>query len=601
MLEPTNKLSREAGGDPASTLTAQLPLYCNVEDETLYANIRRTIAAGYPIIKLEEAHDRIAVIVGGGPSIDECREELMAAHESGAHIFALNGAGKWLEAHGSIPHTLIILDARAHNARFVEGLSTWTRMLLASQCDPSVFQAAHGHEIITWHPEMEGTSGIVEPRKTVLIGRGTSVGMRALELLFVLGYRTMHLYGYDSSYRGKDAHAYPQVENDSEYLREVTCGGKKFWAPAWMIRQADDFQWICRSLMAQGVDMHVHGDGLLPEVAKQMPQMPVAVTLDTITNYSGNTSRVIYDLGKCPASWDFLKVLVAAEMGRRMTCSPQALRFGFRSGPNGGFRNEIGGLPPHNSQAMFDHVVRPALSLIGAFEDDSVLNGGAIEYDGYSMRPIVEASRAGADVPRFRIPLGYRTAVDRWLRRGAHAVWSEDGQMRVRLSPPEDRGVVTITLREAAHWPHRNSNVEEWKRFAIDLWRRGFRVIFVRDTAHAAESLGEFEICPPASTDLLFRAALYDRAKCNLFVTNGPATLGIFGVRPWLMFRPLNMPGDPAYNPAAPWWWKEYVGIGPGEHFPWSSEAQRIAWDVDSYPVIRAAWDEIEGVVERKQ
>ena len=37
-----------------------------------------------------------------------------------------------------------------------------------------------------------------------------------------------------------------------------------------MIRQADDFRMMAPGLMAEGLTIHVHGDGLLPAVAKAM-------------------------------------------------------------------------------------------------------------------------------------------------------------------------------------------------------------------------------------------------------------------------------------------------------------------------------------------
>lgn len=265
-----NSKMEEAGDFPASSIAAALPLYCNIAHDVLYANIQATIDRGHEILYPQQPHGNAALLVGGGPSARHDVDEIRKRQSEGAHIFALNGAGLWLQGLGITPDAVIVLDARAHNARFISGLESSVVLLLASQCDPAIFEAGKWHRIIAWHPSMNGHSGVIEKRPTVLIGGSTTVGMRALRIVHVLGFREVHLFGYDSSYDANRGHAYPQPENDADGLRECEVAGRKFYAPAWMIRQADDFQLIAQGLMAEGMALHVHGDGLLPTIARQI-------------------------------------------------------------------------------------------------------------------------------------------------------------------------------------------------------------------------------------------------------------------------------------------------------------------------------------------
>lgn len=258
----------EAGDFPASDVAALLPLACNVTDEILFDNVSKAIARGTPLIQACEPHGTVGAIVGGGPSAEGDLPLIRALADEGAHVFALNGAGQWLLRHGITPHALILLDARPHNARFIAGMPATTILYLATQCDESVFAAGANHPVVAWHPPLG--RGFGDDRPTVMIGGGTSTGNRAPRLLHVLGYRTSHLFGYDSSYRDGDAHAYDQFENVNDVPRECICGGRAFVSTAWMIRQADDFQHIAAGLIAEGMTLHVHGDGLLPEVARRM-------------------------------------------------------------------------------------------------------------------------------------------------------------------------------------------------------------------------------------------------------------------------------------------------------------------------------------------
>jgi hypothetical protein len=261
---------KEAGDFPASPIADALPLVCNVADEVLYANIRKTIERGTPLVQACEPHEHVAILVGGGPSAEDDLEVIRDNARAGNQIFALNGAGLWLQRHGIQPDAVIILDARPHNVRFVHGLHPDIVLYLASQCDESLFEAGRSHDVVTWHPPMGGLSGIREMRATTFIGGSTTVGLRAMRLVHVLGYREVHLFGYDSSYRDGDAHAYDQHENGVDRPRECGVGNRIFVSTAWMIRQADDFRWISAGLMTEGMSVHVHGDGLLPAIAQLM-------------------------------------------------------------------------------------------------------------------------------------------------------------------------------------------------------------------------------------------------------------------------------------------------------------------------------------------
>jgi hypothetical protein len=74
---------------------------------------------------------------------------------------------------------------------------------------------------------------------------------------------------------------------------------------------------------------------------------------------------VTYDLGKAPASWDFLNWLINAEIERRLN-DGGPLRVRFVAGPKGGFRDDNMPRPTDQRQAIFDNVMLPALRLIGA-------------------------------------------------------------------------------------------------------------------------------------------------------------------------------------------------------------------------------------------
>lgn len=269
------------------------------------------------------------------------------------------------------------------------------------------------------------------------------------------------------------------------------------------------------------------------------------------------TDHVVYNVSTRPLGYDFLVWIIDAEMRRVRNGAPKPLKVGFWLGkdPTLGETDQ--------RRMWLENLFRPGLKLIGAAESPVACSGHRSEV--YTTKHIVAASRRGEAVPKLVAP-------------------------NVEFSEPP----VTITLREASHWPHRNSDIIDWLKFGMELKRKGRQVIVVRDTEKAFEPLAGFDCAPEASLDVIARAALYQAAACNLFVSNGPATLAVFGDRPWLQFIPIEAENS-SYRPGTAAFWREEQGIEPGEQYPWSTRQQRIVWDTATYETLCEAWEMTHG------
>ncbi len=291
-----------------------------------------------------------------------------------------------------------------------------------------------------------------------------------------------------------------------------------------------------------------------------------------ISNATASADRWSWNLAKGPMCFDFFAWMTLAEMTRRREGAPAPLRVGFHYGSD-----ILRALRNRERKAFFENVMRPSLALFGAVEDEeAAIDGRKMEY--YTLNRIVNGALDGQEVPK--------------LKPSAEAMKAIAEQVGNR--PP-----VTITLREAGYWKHRNSNMEAWAGFAEYLSAQGERVVFVRDTVNAGKDVEGFECCPGASLDIDVRLALYEQAKANLFVSNGPWSCALFGSRPWLMFNAVSAT-DP-FEPNTPRWWQQYHGIGPGEQFPWSAPDQRIIWEADNFANLCRAWEELEPSLQYQQ
>ena len=231
----------------------------NVSLEVIRANSRSSAERGLPPLTSKEAHGATVCIVGGGPSLAESVDELRRRRKGGAKIWALNGTHDWLTKRGLAPDAHVVLDARPENERFVRNNLYGTTYYVASQCHPKVYNTLRGCNVIRFDLDKLGDCG-------------TTVGTHAICIAFVEGYRKIHLFGFDSSYRASEGHAYEQGMNSRERIVDVEVGGQQFKAAPWMAQQAKDFVSLARDLVPAGVEIIVHGDGLIPYVARLLMQ-----------------------------------------------------------------------------------------------------------------------------------------------------------------------------------------------------------------------------------------------------------------------------------------------------------------------------------------
>ena len=579
---------------------AIVPIYCNTPAERLRANLLANLQRARPIPAAVAPHGRLAAIVAGGPSARIRLGAIADRQRAGVRVIAVNNAAAMLAAAGIVPDCQFTSDAQPGTAEFFAA-SDARVLILSSAVDPATVDAALARAAVTGarvhliHLNSEGIREVLsaagEDIDGPFLGGGSTSGLNALALAYALGFRGLELYGFDSSYQGAAGHAYSQALNDGERVLPVTVRGREFDAAPWMIRQAQEFVKLA-PMMANdfGCELRVIGDGMLPFMAHQLSIPPAP-------------DAFVYELAAAPASYDFIAGLAIARAAADARGVKGKLRVCFLPGPDGGFREDE--LPGDRAerQRVLDKVMRPALKLFNAVEDPAAADGYIHAYTFRELVDLVRASKAKA--PLIRPPGHLRANAAR--RIGKLTAWGK-------------RRAITITLRESSHWPERNSDLAIWADVARFLWDRGYFPIAIRDTAHAHEPLSRFPATwLRASLDLRFRAAVYETAWCNLFVSNGPAALAFLSTRPWLMFRPLCT----TWRPGQPEWYRRFHGVKPagfpgegeGDQFPWSMPAQRIVWnwspsasaeagiihDGDDYAAIVDAFLAIEPLILAKE
>src|SRR6185312_17566823 len=83
---------------------------CAYSEKLIFSNIERNSRACSNWLKTSAPHDGHAVIVGGGPSVGDKMDVIKKRLCLGQTVFALNGAGPFLNSHGIIPDYQVFMD-----------------------------------------------------------------------------------------------------------------------------------------------------------------------------------------------------------------------------------------------------------------------------------------------------------------------------------------------------------------------------------------------------------------------------------------------------------------------------------------------------------
>jgi len=241
----------------------------NTSEARIIENVKANLAGGWNEVSPHPTNDVEVMILGGGPSLNDHIDDIRQKRAAGVKLITLNGTYNWALEHGLTPSAQIMVDAREFNARFTKPVVDDCKYLIASQCHPSVLEGLPKDRTLLWHTTMAAIRETVNEARELWYGipGGSTVMLRAIPLLRMMGFKRFHLYGFDSCLTGSDHHAYAQPENDSEVVIDTIVGGKVFKCHAWQIAQAQEFMDLVKFL-GDELELEVYGDGLINHILR---------------------------------------------------------------------------------------------------------------------------------------------------------------------------------------------------------------------------------------------------------------------------------------------------------------------------------------------
>lgn len=264
---------------PAETTVIKTKSVYN--DEQRCKNIRSSMLRGLTSVPVLPVHNKTMILACYGPSLESTIDRL---RRDDGDVYTVSGAHKLLISRGILPMGHIEADPRPHKAKCFGLPNQGVCYFLASACDRAMFDALQGFEKWLFHvtssnPETELIASM--DRNQFTLDGGTNVGMTAIALGTVLGYRKFSIYGMDCSFEGPSEllnwprdkpfdegmkagaryHAGPHPNEDQDLYR-VWVGDRPFLSSPQMFQAAQDYIAMVNS-NGRFCRFELHGDGFL--------------------------------------------------------------------------------------------------------------------------------------------------------------------------------------------------------------------------------------------------------------------------------------------------------------------------------------------------
>lgn len=184
-----------------------------VSVEQRYAQMVSAIARPLPRLERLAIDDRAVLSIACyGPSLRDTWQDLRPP------ILSMSGATKFLYERGITPDYHIDMDPRAHKAMTSLPPVPGVTYLVASVCVADYFDALAraGSKVVLWHTVssnwQQDLNWVAEhdPGQLV-VSSGSTIGLGAIQLGGILGFRRFEIHGMDGSFADGQRHAGPHA------------------------------------------------------------------------------------------------------------------------------------------------------------------------------------------------------------------------------------------------------------------------------------------------------------------------------------------------------------------------------------------------------
>jgi len=246
------------------------PMQAAVSDQERHNQMAIATMQGFDRLQQSEMHGGTLTIACYGPSLADTWQNIKGP------VLSVSGAHDFLIERGIIPTWHADMDPRPHKAKHLEKPHKDVEYLMATVCHPSAWKRLKGYNVKLWH--------VISSKHTyewvarfdgnnLLVAGGSAIGLAAVHLGGVLGFRHFEIHGMDGSYKDGTRHAgehFGHVHKSKVYEFD----GREFRSSKIMMNSLVEFINMAKGFPFFAV---MHGDGLLQSIVEKIDLENVAV------------------------------------------------------------------------------------------------------------------------------------------------------------------------------------------------------------------------------------------------------------------------------------------------------------------------------------
>lgn len=242
-------------------------------DRQMLENIRLNVARDISQFQPALVHNTgYIAIVGQGPSLADNLDKLRADKEAGVPIMAVKGAHDYLVGQGIVPDAAVSMDSQTHTWKGFTAKQQGCCYLIASKCHSSYFEHLEDCQVVMWHAWGGDEINALYPKGAPLVGGGSTSGLRAISLAWLMGFRRHKLYGYDSCNSGDQMRVDGGKVQQWSMPLQAGIHAPMRMCDAQLASQAIEFQAMTFDIM-EGLKIEVVGDGLIADIMAERKRL----------------------------------------------------------------------------------------------------------------------------------------------------------------------------------------------------------------------------------------------------------------------------------------------------------------------------------------